>query len=601
MRSAVNRNEALARALLGELARAGVRHACVCPGSRSAPLAIAAARTPGLRVWTHIDERSAGFFALGLARATRSPVALVCTSGTAAANFLPAVIEASLARVPLVVLTADRPAELRDWGAAQTIDQLRLFGSHARWFAELPAPEPTAPVLRSARATAARAVAVAQGSPPGPVQLNVPYREPLEPAPVESDRAALGALGDALALEGRAGRAYTRMDHPRRAPEAARMRRIAAEIRAARRGVLLCGPCDADAGLAHALARLARAAGWPLLADAASGVRRGPHAEKTPVLGAHESVLRAERFAESHAPELVLRFGPPLTSRAANLWLERHAQAELRLVDADGGFADPTHRAAEILCDDPELLCAALADELESGVAPGPGPWLAEFVAAEERAQRALASGIARERALFAPAAVRALASALPRGAALFASNSMAIRDVDGFLEPSPAPLRVLANRGANGIDGIPSSALGAAAGTAGPLACLTGDLAFLHDVGGLVAAKRHDLSALFVVLNDDGGGIFSHLPVARFREDACFEELFGVPHGIELSHASALGGGRHLRVSSSAELEREAARSLAAGGLWVLEVPLEREANAAHHRALWAAAAAAVDGEGPA
>ncbi len=494
-RNAANRNQALARALFGELARAGVRHACVCPGSRSAPLAIAAAHTPDLRVWTHVDERSAGFFALGLAKATRAPVALICTSGTAAANFLPAVVEASLARVPLVVLTADRPAELRDWGAMQTIDQARLFGSHARWFAELPAPEPTASLLRNARAVAARAVAVALGSPRGPVHLNVPYREPLEPTPIEGDRAALAAQDDALALEGRGDRAYTNLERPRSAPGAALVRRLAAELRAARRGVLLCGPADADAALAHALARLARVAGWPLLVDAASGVRRGPHVEKAPVLGAHEAVLRAERFAAAHAPELVLRFGPPPTSRATNLWLERHAQAELRLVDADAGFADPTHRAAEILCVDPALLCTALADEIERGGAPSPGAWLADFLVAEERAQRALAEGIARERTLFSPAVARALASALPPSGALFASNSMAIRDLDGFLEPAPAPLRVLANRGANGIDGITSSALGAALGTGAPLACLIGDLAFLHDVGGLVAAKRHRIS----------------------------------------------------------------------------------------------------------
>jgi 2-succinyl-5-enolpyruvyl-6-hydroxy-3-cyclohexene-1-carboxylate synthase len=323
----------------------------------------------------------------------------------------------------------------------------------------------------------------------------------------------------------------------------------------------------------YALARLARAAGWPLLADAASGVRRGPQVEKAPVLGAHEAVLRAERFAAAHAPELVLRFGPPPTSRAANLWLERHAQAELRLVDPDAGFADPTHRAAEILCVDPALLCTALADEIERGGAPSPGAWLADFLCAEERAQRALAEGIARERTLFSPAVARALASALPRGGALFASNSMAIRDVDGFLGPSPAPLRVLANRGANGIDGITSSALGAALGTGAPLACLIGDLAFLHDVGGLVAAKRHRISCLFAVLNDDGGGIFSHLPVARFGAQVCFEELFAVPHGIDLSHASALGGGRHVRVSSLAELERELARGLGSGGLNVVEI----------------------------
>ncbi|MEB2346834.1 MAG: 2-succinyl-5-enolpyruvyl-6-hydroxy-3-cyclohexene-1-carboxylic-acid synthase [Deltaproteobacteria bacterium] len=589
-----NRNLLFAGALFEELAAAGVRHACLCPGSRSAPLAIAAAATPGLRVWTHVDERAAAFFALGLAKAARAPVALLCTSGTAAANFLPAVIEASFARVPLVVLTADRPPELRDWGAAQTIDQLRLFGTHVRWFAELPPPEPRPALLRHLRATAARAAAVASGPPAGPVHLNLPYREPLEPTPLAGDREALAEATPACG----APRPRLRVRAARAEADPEQVRRLAAQVRATRCGVLLCGPDDRDPALAAAAARFARAAGWPLLADGASPLRRGPHVPATPVCGAHDAFLRAERFAARQAPELVLRLGAPPTSQATARWLDRHPDAELWIADPEGGFADPGHAAREILRADPAALCHALADRLEAQAPRAASPWLAAFLAAERLAQAVLTRGIAAEPRAFAPAVVRALARALPEGAALFASNSMPVRDVEGFLPPAPRRLRVLASRGANGIDGIPSTALGAAAALGAPLALLTGDLAFLHDVGGLLAARRHGLSALIVVANDDGGGIFSHLPVAQFGSAFDFETLFAAPHGADLSLATALAGGRHEIVTEAAALDAALARGLAAGGLQVVEVPMERAANTAHHRALWQAVATAVDAE---
>lgn len=626
--AAPNRNAAQAQALLEALAAAGVRELCLSPGSRSAPLAAAAAQVPGLRVRVHLDERAAAFFALGLARATRAPVALACTSGTAAANYLPAVVEASLGRVPLLVLTADRPPELRDWGAAQTIDQTRLFGSHVRWFAELPPPEPSAALLRHARAVAARAVAAACADPAGPVHLNLPYREPLEPARVEADVRALAAIDDPVARGASPGATHFRVETPRLAPREALVERLAAELRA-RRAVLAAGPQDGDPALPAALARLARAARAPLLADGASQLRVGPHVAGAPVLGAYDAFLRHAPFAARHGPEVVLRFGPPLTSRAAERWLERHPGAALRIVDAAGGFRDPAHRAAEILRVDAVALCEALAARLETSWAeattspgnararaerlaaprdpapreapPGavPEAWLGGFLRAERLAQRALARAIADEPALFAPRAVRALAAALPEDALLYVSNSMPIRDLDLFLPPGPQRLRVLVNRGANGIDGVSSSALGAAAGSERPVALLTGDLAFLHDVGGLLAAARHELSLLCVVVNDDGGGIFSQLPIAAYGASVHFEERFATPHGVDLAAATALAGGTHARVRSPGELELALKAAACARGLRVVEVAVDRAAQTAHRRALLDAVAAALAAEG--
>jgi 2-succinyl-5-enolpyruvyl-6-hydroxy-3-cyclohexene-1-carboxylate synthase len=294
---APNRAHAFATALFEELARAGVRDVCLCPGSRSTPLAVATARQPELRCWTHIDERSAAFFALGLAKTKRAPVALVCTSGTAAANFLPAVIEAHYARVPLLLLTADRPPELREWGAGQTIDQVNLYGSHVRWFTAL--PEADGGALRYARALASRAVAAARGRPAGPVHLNLPFREPLEPVEVPGDVAPDLGERDPFAAAGRPGRAYTAVAEAELAPDAETAGALASLVRAHRRGVIACGPLDADTALAAAVARLGRAAGWPILADPTSQLRRGAHVAGAPVIATSDLFLRDEAFAIS--------------------------------------------------------------------------------------------------------------------------------------------------------------------------------------------------------------------------------------------------------------------------------------------------------------
>lgn len=588
--AAPNRNLALASALVDELARAGVRHFCVCPGSRSAPLvaALVALRRerPELALWSQLDERSAGFFALGLAKGARAPVALVCTSGTAAANLLPAVVEASLGGVPLVLVTADRPPESRDWGAAQTIDQLRLFGPHARWFAELPPPEATPTLLRHARALGARAVAVASGPAPGPVHLNAPFREPLEPVPVPGDRCSAVAA-DALADRGRGERPYIRVAAAAPVPDAELAARLAARVAATPNGVIAAGPLDGPAGLGAAAVRLARAAGWPLLAEPTSQLRSGPHAAGPPVAAVHDLFLRNEALASALEPALVLRLGAPLTSKSVASWLARH-DAELWVVDPEQRFADPTHSVAELLRFDPERLCAALADALErAGHRPQHG-WAGQFAAADARAGAALARALAADDRLLGVRAVAELAEALPPCATLFVSNSLPIRDLDAVLPATPKPVRVLANRGANGIDGIVSTALGVAAAGARPLVLLTGDLALVHDLGGFSAAKRHALSATVVVLQNDGGGIFSQLPIARHRDAVDFEEFFATPHQLDFAHAAALAGASHARVRGVEALRLALKQAIGAPGLHLVEVPFDRELDTAARRELF-------------
>ncbi|HTO08923.1 MAG TPA: 2-succinyl-5-enolpyruvyl-6-hydroxy-3-cyclohexene-1-carboxylic-acid synthase [Myxococcota bacterium] len=595
---APNRNVACAGALVDELARAGVRHFVVSPGSRSTPLVaalVALSRAgAGIELWSLIDERCAGFFALGLAKQGRAPAALVCTSGTAAANLFPAVVEASQSGVPLIVLSADRPPELRDWSAPQTIDQLRLYGPYARWFAEMPPPEAGAALVRHARALGARAVAAACGRPPGPVHVNLPFREPLEPVALAGDGCDALA-GDPLAARGRSAGSYTRVETAPAAPPEALVRRLAAAVSAAARGVIAAGPLDAPASLAPAVTRLARAARWPVLAEPTSQLRWGAHAAGAPLAGAYDLFLRNESLARSLAPEIVLRLGTPLTSKAFAIWLASHPAAELWLVDSEGRFADPTHRAAEVLRFDPERLCAALAAELERTPPPRDGAWPRALADANARARRALEAGLGDSDFLSGPRVAAELADALPSGATLFVSNSLPIRDVDAVFPVSPKPLRVLCNRGANGIDGIVSTALGAAAAGASPLVLFTGDLALLHDLGGLLVAKRARLSATIVVLQNDGGGIFSALPVAAHREAVGFDALFTTPHGLELARVAALFEASHSRAASPEELRLALKQSIGAPGLHLIEVPQEREADVAARRALFARAAQAA------
>lgn len=594
-------------AFVDELARCGVRHVCIAPGSRSTPLALTIAQHASLRSWVHLDERSAGFFALGLARALGEPVALLCTSGTAAANFLPAVVEARSAGVPMLVLTADRPPELREVGAAQTIDQAHLFGSHAKWFVDVGVPEATPELLRHARALACRAVALAAASPAGPVHLNFPFREPLVPVAVEPPESL--SANDLLAWHGRPdGTPWVRVDDapPVASPEV--VRRLASALRSARRPVIVCGP-QPDAALAAPLATLARAIGAPLLADPLSQLRWGPH-ERGAIIDAYDPALRDASTGEALAPDLVLRLGALPTSKPLLQFLQRHAGARHVVVDA-ARWPDPALLAWELVHADPRWLASALlatiadgatgeADAAATAGAGGSEPdgaWLREWRVVDEAARGALASHSASLDEPFEGAALAEVAARIPAGGTLFVSSSMPVRDLDAFARGDGRPLRVLANRGANGIDGVVSSALGAAAacreGGGGPLVLVIGDIAMYHDMNGLLAAKLHRLDATIVVINNDGGGIFSFLPQAA--HPAHFEQLFGTPHGLDFAPAAALYGARYHRVASHEALGEAVAAATVAGGLHLVELRTDRVRNVALHRAAWEAVGAAI------
>ena len=582
-------------AFVDELARSGVRHVCIAPGSRSTPLALLVARHPVLQAWMHLDERAAAFFALGMARRLGEPVAVLCTSGTAAANFLPAVVEARAAGVPLLVLTADRPPELRDVGAAQTIDQNRLFGAHAKWFVDVAVPEATPEMLRYARTLAGRSAALAAAVPAGPVHLNFPLREPLIPVPAEAPAGMSDA--DALAWHGRPhGAPWVAVSDAAPAPAADAVRRVAALLRGARRPMIVCGP-QPDEALAAPLAALGRTIGAPLLADPLSQVRWGSH-ERAVVIDRYDAVLRHEATAAMLAPDVVLRVGALPTSKPLLQFLQ--AGSAQHIVVEPARWTDPSLSAAMMIHADPAALCEALLGEIGAfaGVSTAPASWLAQWQDADATAASALAAycdGLAEP---FEGRVLADVASLVPAGGTLFVSSSMPVRDLDAFGRGDARLLRVLANRGANGIDGVVSSALGAAAASRtrsdGPVVLVIGDLALHHDLNGLVAARLHDLDATIVVINNDGGGIFSFLPQAG--QATHFEALFGTPHGLTFAPLAALYGARYARADTVEALRADVATGLAEPGLHLVEVRTDRERNVALHREAWAAVGAALD-----
>jgi len=584
------------RAFVDELVRAGMRDVVVCPGSRSTPLALALRAHPGMRVRVLPDERAAGFFALGLARASRRATGVLVTSGTAAANLLPAAVEATLGRVPLVLFTADRPPVLRDRGAPQAIDQVRLFGVHAKWDAELPLLDGTPETRRHVRSVAGRAVATALAGPAGAVHLNIPFREPLIPD---------GDLRPLAPADGKRTRPFTDVLSGPRTLAASPVADLAGRLAGARRGLIVAGPQD-DPALPATLARLADATGFPILADPLSGTRCGPH-DRSHVIARSDLLCRPGAWREAHRPDLVIRFGAIPTSRPLLALLQDAAPDQL-VVDGDGGYREPALLPTTFVHADAAITAAALADAISGknrapeAASPSGNAWRDGWLAADRAADAALRAwlaGVESRGEAFEGAPFAHLGELLPDGAILWAGSSMPVRDLDAWLPGSTRAIRPLANRGANGIDGVVSSALGAAAAGVGHVALVVGDLSFLHDLNALAAAKLHGLAATIVLVNNDGGGIFSFLPQARADAPGAglpehYEELFGTPHGIDFGPIVKALGGTHRPVGARG-LRTTLAESLVATGVSVLELRTERARNVELHREAAAAVAAAL------
>jgi len=578
----------------GTLARAlvdgGLTHAVLSPGSRNTPVVLALhALRDRVTLHTVLDEREAGFFALGLARASGAPVLLSCTSGSAGAHWLPAIIEASESRVPLLAVTADRPAELQGFGAPQTINQQRLFGSYVRLYRDLSEPSGDRP-MRWLEAAAAQALDAATGALPGPVHLNLPFRKPLwsadEPQPAAPPRRRV-ARGPAL-------------------PDVDTLDALVARFAAAERGVIVSGPRDlardrVSGSPRAAVAALAEALGWPIIAEPASQLRFGIPG----VIASADALLRDVDIGDALAPDCVLRFGRVPTSKSITQWLTRHGDQRTVLVDPAGLWEDPTWTADTVVAADPGLFCEAILTRLfERGAAHaahGDSAWLTRWRAAHAAAHDAMdtamgtAMGTATARGDWEGPIARTVAEAAPEGAILHVASSMPIRDLDTFAPATDRPVAVAANRGANGIDGLLATALGEAVASGGPVVALSGDLSFLHGAGGLALARGLTTPLALVVVDNGGGGIFGILPISQ--HPTAFEPHFITPQGADIPALCAAAGAPCICVPDTGTLREALAQALETPGLTVLTVRVDREENLARHRETWAAVALAARG----
>ncbi len=556
-------------AFVTELVYSGVTDVVVSPGSRSTPMAMVMAENPDLNIHIHVDERSAAFFALGIAKAANKPVAILCTSGTAAANYFPAIVEARYSRVPLIVLTADRPHELREVGAPQAIDQIHLYGQHVKWFAEMALPEENKEMIRYARTVCARAAAIASAAPAGPVHLNFPFREPLIPK-----------LDENLFKMDERPKGYMKVNNGELTADDFLFEEIAAKLSGKEKGIIVCGNI-ADERFANALTGLSEILKFPILADPLSQLRSGEHSLEN-IIEAYDTFLRNEDAKTFLKPDVILRFGAMPISKALTIFLKENHAAEQFVVDGGGGWRDPAALSTEMIFCSETLFCEKLLAISETKEATG---FLEKWKKINELTKETLKQ-IPDIQELSEGKLFYQLAEMLPADATLFVGNSMPIRDLDSFFLNNPKSIKVMANRGANGIDGTVSTALGAALYSKS-LYLILGDLTFFHDLNGLIAAKIHNIDINIILINNNGGGIFSFLPQSEHPKH--FELLFGTPLNIEFEHAVKMFNGRFTKITDWDHFHTEMKNSQQdSSGINVFEIVTKRDRNRDEHREIW-------------
>ncbi|WP_096270994.1 2-succinyl-5-enolpyruvyl-6-hydroxy-3-cyclohexene-1-carboxylic-acid synthase [Paucisalibacillus globulus] len=568
----MNHTEHLTRYIanfVDELSKSGLTDVVISPGSRSTPLALLFAEHPDIGEWIVLDERSAAFFGLGLAKQTKRPVALLCSSGTAAANYFPAIVEAHQSRVPLIALTADRPHELRDVGAPQAIDQIKLFGDYVKSFHEMALPDSSETSLSYVRTRAARAINQALSGNAGPVHLNFPFREPLIP-----DFSLENLWGEPLREP------YTIWHEGKKKLSEEFVKLLADKLTSTKKGIIVCGP-QVDEDLAEAVTLLANAWGVPVLADPLSQIRTGAHSTEN-IIESYDAFLRGGKIRSTLKPDYILRFGAMPVSKAYLFYVKENPDVTQYVVESSAGYREPVGNPTEFIFADPISLCSGLL-EFGAHLQREESEWLALWKKLNAIAKTHLVK--ASDEILTEGETVKQLMEVIPNNSSLYVGNSMAIRDVDTFLLTGPKNLRLLANRGANGIDGMVSSGIGAAA-SGQPVTLLLGDLSFFHDMNGLLAAKHYKLNITILVVNNNGGGIFSFLPQAK--QEKHFEALFGTPLNIEFEQAINMYGGFYHNPMNIDELKEALLKSYEEKGLSIVEVKTDRTENLHWHRDIW-------------
>lgn len=508
---------------VNQLIASGVENVVISPGSRSTPLALILAEHPNIKTYINIDERSAGFFALGMAKQSGKPVALLCTSGTAAANYYPAIIEAHYARVPLLVLTADRPHELREVGAPQAIDQIHLYGKYVKWFTDAPVPEDRPKVYQYVKNIVSRGVFEAIKHPQGPVHLNVPFRAPLVP---DLDYVSIHLTDRETNTRG--------YDEPEVVLSEATFRQLADRLQSVQKGWIVSGELH-DEKFAEAVVSLAEQLSFPILADPLSQLRYGSHGKEM-IIENYDTVLKGKGFSDDLKPEVVIRFGAMPVSKALWIYLQEHADIEQIVVDPSGGWRDPSLQAEKHIQCSESVFCKELSYYLSKREER---TFFKKWKEVNDIVKQHIEDVGKNETGLFEGRLYIELRKLLPQACNIVIGNSMPIRDVDTYFQASDHNWKLYANRGANGIDGVVSTALGISAASDLPTYLVIGDLSFYHDLNGLLAGKTHHVNLTILLVNNNGGGIFSFLPQAKEKKH--FETLFGTPTNLNFEHAAKM------------------------------------------------------------
>lgn len=553
-------------AFVSELVKSNILDVVVSPGSRSTPMALLLAEHPKLKLHVHVDERSAGFFALGIAKASKRPTVLLCTSGTAAANYFPAIIEANLSRVPLIVITADRPHELRDVGAPQAINQIDLYGKHVKWFVEMSPPDNSDEMIRYARTVCARAVAVAKGSPEGPVHINMPFREPLLPNLNKENLFEMKERNNG----------FIKIQKGDNVLDEQTIKYVAETLNAVQKGIIVCGPIDHPA-FCQSVVKLAEKLKYPILADPLSQLRSG-NRNVDYIIDTYDTFLREDLAKEKLKPEVIIRFGAMPISKALTIFLKENHDARQLVIDNGQGFRDPALLSTDMYYCEEHSFCTSLVEQLTNhSETTYIDKWKDINLITKSMLSRINDSTELSEGKLFS-----LLQDVLPKDSTLFVGNSMPIRDLDTFFHLNDNSIKIMANRGANGIDGIISTALGV--GTINqPLILVLGDLTFFHDLNGLIVSKLYDISITIILINNNGGGIFSFLPQSSVPNH--FDLLFGTPLNLDFRHIIEMYDGHYELIQNWDQFSTAFTKNK---GLNVFEIRTNRDNNVAEHRKLW-------------
>ena len=582
MKIKINRNIFWTDTFVNELVASGVKYVCISPGSRNTPLTLAFANNKKIKSYLHIDERSGGFFALGLAKASETPVALVCTSGTATAEFYPAIIEAYQQRVPLIVCTADRPPELLDVGANQTINQNNIYKNHIRWFFDAGLPEPMVKRIKHIKTLAKRAVYESTIRSRGPVHINFPFRKPFEPeAYTDEVDNKLIDLSKSNSI-----------DHKNNFKEEEKnittekwFSEVKNHLIKKRKGIIIAGPENYNARFHEKCKLLSEKLGYPIFADGASQLRFG-RSTKTNIISNYDAILRSNKFAKKYKPEIILQFGRTVTSKALETFLE-NTNAVRFMINEYGDWFDPSNRATASLACKPYIFCETMLEKLGNpNISKQKNNWLEIFIEADKITSKIKKGVIEKSNFANEPRVIIETLNALPEHSQIMISNSMPIRDFDYFATKTDKYFKIFNNRGASGIDGITSTALGITAENNLPTILITGDLAFYHDLNGMLAARKYSISLTVILINNNGGGIFEVLPISEYGK--VFKEYFIAQHNLNFKPFVEAYSGKFYSIKSWNEFKDKIQKSIQEKNFTVLEIKTNAQKSLQLRRKFW-------------